>query len=110
MLPAFAESVLGAGPAGLGVLQSAVGIGALAGALSIASLPALVRSGRSMLVATERVPVGKQPEGVLIAPDGSRAFVAVNGDNQIAVVDTKTWSVTKRISPGTGPDGMAWVP
>ena len=57
----------------------------------------------------KRLPLGKQPEGVLIAPDGSRVFVAVNGDNQIAVVDPKTWSVTKRISPGTGPDGMAWV-
>jgi MFS family permease len=51
LLPAFAESVLSAGPAGLGVLQSAVGIGALTGALSIASLPSLVRSGRSMLIA-----------------------------------------------------------
>ena len=57
----------------------------------------------------KRLPLGKQPEGVLIAPDGSRAFVAVNGDNAIAVVDTKTWTVTKRLSPGTGPDGMAWV-
>jgi DNA-binding beta-propeller fold protein YncE len=55
----------------------------------------------------KRLPVGTQPEGVLIAPDG-RIFVAVNGDNQIAVVDPKTWTVTKRISPGTGPDGMAW--
>jgi MFS family permease len=51
LLPAFAESVLGSGPTGLGVLQSAVGIGALIGALAIASLPAAVRSGRSMLVA-----------------------------------------------------------
>jgi len=59
-------------------------------------------------VVVKRLPLGKQPEGVLIAPDG-RAFVAVNGDNQIAVVDTKTWTVTKRLSPGTGPDGMAWV-
>jgi len=55
----------------------------------------------------KRLPLGKQPEGVLIAPDG-RVFVAVNGDNQVAVVDPKTWTVTKRISPGTGPDGMAW--
>jgi YVTN family beta-propeller protein len=57
----------------------------------------------------KRLPVGKQPEGVLIAPDGSRAFVAVNGDNKIAVVDTKTWNVVKTLSPGTGPDGMAWT-
>jgi YVTN family beta-propeller protein len=57
----------------------------------------------------KRVPLGKQPEGVLVAPDGSRAFVAVNGDNRIAVVDLKTWTVIKTLSPGTGPDGMAWV-
>jgi YVTN family beta-propeller protein len=56
-----------------------------------------------------RLSVGKQPEGVLIPPDGGRAFVAVNGDNAIAVVDLKTWQVTKKLSTGIGPDGMAWV-
>src|SRR5262249_4124158 len=56
-----------------------------------------------------RIAVGRQPEGVLIQPDGARAFVAVNGDNQVAVIDLRTWQVTKRFSPGTGPDGMAWV-
>ena len=57
----------------------------------------------------KRMPLGKQPEGSLIAPDGSRAFVAVNGDNHVAVVDLKTWTVTKKLQTGTGPDGMAWV-
>jgi len=56
-----------------------------------------------------RIAVGKQPEGVLIAPDGSRAFVAVNGDNKIAIVDLEAWQVVKTLSPGIGPDGMAWV-
>jgi YVTN family beta-propeller protein len=60
--------------------------------------------------AVTRIPLGKQVEGVLITPDGARAFVAVNGDNQVAVVDLKSWQVTKRLSVGTGPDGMAWVP
>jgi YVTN family beta-propeller protein len=58
----------------------------------------------------KRVPLGKQPEGILIVPDGSRAFVAVNGDNAVAVIDTRTWNVVSRISPGAGPDGLAWVP
>jgi YVTN family beta-propeller protein len=58
---------------------------------------------------TKRIPLGKMPEGILIAPDGARAFVAVNGDNHVAVVDLKTWQVTKTIAPGNGPDGMAWV-
>jgi YVTN family beta-propeller protein len=58
----------------------------------------------------KRIALGRMPEGILIAPDGSRAFVAVNGDNNVAVVDLKTWNVTSRISAGTGPDGLAWVP
>ncbi|MGE5242898.1 MAG: YncE family protein [Betaproteobacteria bacterium] len=57
----------------------------------------------------KRMPLGRQPEGILIPPDGSRAFVAVNGDDQVAVVDLKTWQVTKRLSTGRGPDGMAWT-
>jgi len=37
-------------------------------------------------------------------------FVAVNGDHNVAVVDPKSWTVTRRISAGKGPDGLAWVP
>src|SRR3954454_6271543 len=56
-----------------------------------------------------RIPLGKMPEGILIPPSGDAAYVAVNGDNFIAVVDLKTWQVARKISTGTGPDGMAWV-
>ena len=58
--------------------------------------------------AIKRVPLGKNPEGILIPPAGGVAYVAVNGDNFIAVVDLKTWQVTKKITTGIGPDGMAW--
>jgi YVTN family beta-propeller protein len=57
----------------------------------------------------KRVALGKSPEGILIAPDGTRAFVAVYGDNHVAVVDLKTWTVTRKLQTGDGPDGMAWV-
>jgi YVTN family beta-propeller protein len=57
----------------------------------------------------KRLALGRQPEGVLIPPGGTQAYVAVNGDNHIAVVDLKTWQVSKKIATGTGPDGMAWV-
>jgi YVTN family beta-propeller protein len=56
------------------------------------------------------IPVGKSPEGILIPPSGGVAYVAVNGDNFVAVIDFKTWQVTKKIQTGTGPDGMAWIP
>ena len=54
-------------------------------------------------------PLGKNPEGILIAPDGAHAYVAVNGDNFVSVVDLKTLAETARIQTGTGPDGMAWA-
>jgi YVTN family beta-propeller protein len=57
----------------------------------------------------KRIALGKQPEGILIPPSGGRAFVAVNGDNHVAVIDLKTWAVTRKLQTGTGPDGMAWV-
>jgi DNA-binding beta-propeller fold protein YncE len=57
----------------------------------------------------KRIPLGHQPAGILIAPDSSRAYVAVTGDNNVAVVDLKTFDIQSRIQTGTGPDGMAWA-
>lgn len=57
----------------------------------------------------KRMKLGRSPEGILIPPDGSRAYVAVAGENNVAVIDLKTLEVTGRISVGSGPDGMAWA-
>ncbi len=56
-----------------------------------------------------RLKLGRQPEGILIPPDGSRAYVALAGDKTVVVLDLKTLEVTARISAGNGPDGMAWA-
>jgi YVTN family beta-propeller protein len=56
-----------------------------------------------------RVALGREPEGILIAPDGATAYVAVAGDNAIAVLDLTSWTLTRRIQTGHGPDGMAYV-
>ena len=58
---------------------------------------------------TKRIPLGKMVEGILMQPDGARAYVAVNGDNYIAVIDLKTLTVAGRLETGKGPDGMAWI-
>ena len=55
-----------------------------------------------------RVPVGPMAEGIVI-PDNTRAFVAVNGADYVAVIDLKTWAVTRKLVTGKGPDGMAWL-
>lgn len=56
-----------------------------------------------------RVPVGTSPSGILIAPDGLRAYVALSGDSRIAVVNLETLRMERTIETGKGPDGMAWV-
>jgi DNA-binding beta-propeller fold protein YncE len=57
----------------------------------------------------KRINLGHQPAGLLIALDGSRAYVAVAGDNNVAVIDLKILELQARIRTGAGPDGMAWA-
>ncbi|HXQ97479.1 MAG TPA: YncE family protein [Verrucomicrobiae bacterium] len=58
----------------------------------------------------KRLHLGKSVEGVFIAPDGVRAFVAETGENKVAVFDLKTLAVAATFSTGEEPDGMAWAP
>ncbi len=53
--------------------------------------------------------VGRGPGGILIVPDGSRAYVALAGDNAVAVIDLHKLEVTDHIPTGQGPDGLAWA-
>jgi YVTN family beta-propeller protein len=57
----------------------------------------------------KRISLGRGCAGILVAPDASVAYVAVSQDNNVAVVDLKTYSVTARIPTGKGPDGLAWA-
>jgi YVTN family beta-propeller protein len=54
--------------------------------------------------------LGGGAAGILIVPDGSRAYVAVSGKDKVAVVDLKSLEVTGSVSTGKQPDGLAWVP
>jgi YVTN family beta-propeller protein len=55
----------------------------------------------------KHIAVGTSPEGILM--DGSRAFVAVTGENAIVVLDLKLYDAQERFATGKGPDGMAWA-
>jgi YVTN family beta-propeller protein len=57
----------------------------------------------------KRISLGHGAAGILVVPDGSRAYVAVSPDNNVAVIDLKTMAITGRIATGHGPDGMAWA-
>jgi YVTN family beta-propeller protein len=53
--------------------------------------------------------LGGGSAGILIAPDGSRAYVAVSMADKVAVIDLKTLEVVGQIDAGKQPDGLAWA-
>ncbi len=57
----------------------------------------------------KRVHVGHGAAGILMDPDGTRAFIACTPDNYIAVLDLKTFEVKGHIDVGGEPDGLAWA-
>jgi YVTN family beta-propeller protein len=61
------------------------------------------------------VPVGKEPRGIAISPDGTAAYVSNFRDDTISVIDTNTNTVTNTIPLRTGqarkgPQGIAVAP
>jgi YVTN family beta-propeller protein len=53
--------------------------------------------------------LGGGSAGILIVPDGSRAFVAVSAADKVAVMDLKKLELAGSIATGKGPDGLAWA-
>jgi len=57
----------------------------------------------------KRIPVGHGAAGILMQPDGSRAFVACTPDSYVAVIDLHSLAVVGHIEAGENPDGLAWA-
>ncbi|HEX5242546.1 MAG TPA: cytochrome D1 domain-containing protein [Tepidisphaeraceae bacterium] len=55
----------------------------------------------------KRLPLNGPAAGILMQPDGRRAYVS-SGDG-VSVIDLKTLEVTGRIDSGRKPDGLAWA-
>jgi YVTN family beta-propeller protein len=55
------------------------------------------------------VSIGHGAAGILVQPDGARAFVACTPDNYVVVLDLKSFQVSGHIDVGPGPDGLAWA-
>ncbi len=56
----------------------------------------------------KRLDIGRGA-GIQMQPDGSRAYVACNGNGYVAAIDLKTFEIIGRINAGPQPDGMAWA-
>jgi YVTN family beta-propeller protein len=57
----------------------------------------------------KRIKLGGGSAGILMQPDGARAYVAVGSENGITVIDLKTLEVAGHINTGRGPDGLGWA-
>ncbi|MFQ5877580.1 MAG: cytochrome D1 domain-containing protein [Acidobacteriota bacterium] len=50
------------------------------------------------------------PIGILIRPDGRRAYVAHANADVVSVVDLDSWKVVGELKPGREPDGLGYSP
>jgi len=60
---------------------------------------------RETLLGAEALPIG-----AVVSPDGKRAYVAISGGDQVAVIDTANWSEKARWKAGPEPDALAIIP
>lgn len=57
----------------------------------------------------KRIPLAGNSEGILMSPDGTRAYTTLNSRDAVAVIDLKTMTVSGEVKTGKGPDGLAWA-
>jgi YVTN family beta-propeller protein len=77
-------------------------------------VPDLAGSELLVIDAAARVPFKRivlpgNSEGVVVAPDGTRAYATLNARGSVAVIDVGTMTMTGEIQTGAGPDGLAWA-
>jgi YVTN family beta-propeller protein len=56
----------------------------------------------------KRMKLGHGAAGILVQPNGERAFVACSPDNYVVVIDLKSLEKTGQVDVGQNPDGLAW--
>ena len=56
----------------------------------------------------KRIPVGRNPRGIVLSPDGTRLYVAARMDDKITVIDTKAAKVASSIDLG-GPANRSFT-
>jgi YVTN family beta-propeller protein len=57
----------------------------------------------------KRLKIGHGAAGILIDPDGIRAYIACTPDGYVVVIDLKSLETIAKIDAGPEPDGMAWA-
>ncbi len=63
--------------------------------------------GDTATVEDDDIPVGTNPAGIAITPDGSFVYVANNGSDNVSIIQTSDNTVAKTLSVGDEPWGVA---
>ena len=58
---------------------------------------------------TKRIAVGHGSAGIVMQPDGARAYIACTPDGYVAVLDLHSLQVVGQVEAGKDPDGLAWA-
>jgi YVTN family beta-propeller protein len=66
----------------------------------------VINTATNMVIGSP-IPVGSQPAGVAITPDGSEVYVGNQGSNTVSVIDTATATVIGSPTP-LAPNPSAW--
>jgi YVTN family beta-propeller protein len=57
----------------------------------------------------QKIDTAEGPSGILIAPDGKRAFIACSNAGKVQVLDLDSLTITGSVATGNQPDGMAYT-
>src|SRR5271165_4240434 len=68
----------------------------------------VIDTGDNTVVDT--IPVGTNPYGVAVAPDGKHVYVTNYVSNDVSVIDSRTNKVVATVPVGTNPYGVAVAP
>lgn len=96
----FAVLLLGAAPAG--ALQKLYVANLSAGTVGVVDVD------RRLVI--DRIAVGRQPDGIAAAPDGSTVYVSSFADDTVSIIDTATDTVAAVVPVDAGPVGLAVHP
>ena len=101
----------------IGVLVMVIGVAAAVaqGGFFVATKSIKPKKSRLSLIQGGKRLFGTQfgespvPVGLVVSPDGKRAYVAATQADVVVVVDPMTLEVVDLIKAGEEPDGMAWA-
>lgn len=81
----------------------------LDGKLVLVSAQGIVVLDAATRAVVKRIPTGNGAGGIVMSPDGKRAYASVSRDGNVAVIDLGMLTVVGRVDAGGEPDGLAWA-